>query len=140
MPSVGPSGRGYAQIAEYHANLGKPELEAMAAEFQAKYNQNFYYGRVVTTIDMLAAAMKQADSSDPAKVGQVLATLRMQTPLGEVQMREDNHQLLQPMFLSVLEPDQKFVFPESKLGFRTVSRIEAEAQRLPTTCKFAPPA
>ncbi len=139
MPSVGPTGRGYAQIAEYHANLGKPDLEAMAAEFQAKYNQAFYYGRVVTTIDMLAAAMKQADSSDPAKVGQVLATMRMQTPLGEVQMREDNHQLLQPMFLSVLEPDQKFVFPESKLGFRTVSRIEPEAQRLPTTCKFTPP-
>ena len=78
--------------------------------------------------------------SNPAKVGQVLATMRMQTPLGEVQMREDNHQLLQPMFLSVLDTEQKFVFPESKLGFRTVSRIEPEAQRLPTTCKFQPPA
>ena len=139
MPSVSPAGRGYAQIAEYHANLGKPELETMAAAFQAKYNNAFYYGRVVTEIDMLAAAMKQADSSDPAKVGQVLATMKMQTPLGEVTMREDNHQLLTPMFLSVLDPDVKFTFPESKLGFRTVSRIEPEAQRLPTTCKFAPP-
>ena len=35
MPSVQPSGKGYAQIAEYHANLDKPELETMAAEFKA---------------------------------------------------------------------------------------------------------
>ncbi len=139
MPAVTPAGRGYAQIAEYHANLGKPELEEMAAAFQKQYGTAFYYGRIVTEIDMLAAAMKQANSSDPAKVGAVLSTMRMQTPLGEVQMREDNHQLLQPMFLSTLEPGQKFVFPESQLGFRTVSRIEAEAQRLPTTCKFTPP-
>ena len=54
-------------------------------------------------------------------------------------MREDNHQLLQPMYLSVLEPAMKFTFPDNGLGFKTVSRIEAETQRLPTTCKFAGP-
>ena len=139
MPSVAPSGQGYAQIAEYHANMGKPELEAMAAAFQAQFGTPFYYLRVVTEIDMLAAAMKQANSSDPAKVGVVLSTLKMQTPLGEVAMREDNHQLLNPMFVSTLEPGQPFVFPDSKLGFKTVSRIEPEAQRMATTCKFAPP-
>ena len=54
-------------------------------------------------------------------------------------MRADNHQLLQPMFLSVLEPGMPNIFPDNKMGFRTVSRIEAEAQRLPTTCKMSPP-
>ena len=54
-------------------------------------------------------------------------------------MREDNHQLLQPMFVSVLKPGMKFTFPENRLGFSTISRIEAEAQRLPTTCKFQAP-
>ena len=88
---------------------------------------------------MLAAAMKQADSSDPAKVGQVLAGMRWKGPLGEVTMREDNHQLLQPMFVSVLEPGMNFTFPENHMGFKTISRIEPEAQRLPTTCKFQPP-
>ena len=139
MPAVSAAAEGYAQIAEYHANMGKPELEKMAAEFEAQYKTPFYYLRVVTEIDMLAAAMKQANSSDPAKVGTVLATMKMQTPLGDVTMREDNHQLLNPMFVSTLEPGQKFVFPESKLGFKTVSRIEPEAQRMATTCKFAPP-
>jgi len=134
-------GKGYAQVSEYHANLGIPELEKIAAEFEAKYTNNqFYYWRVVNEIDMLAAAMKQADSSDPAKVGQVLSTMVQKTPLGDVTMREDNHQLLQPIFVSELEPGMKFTFPDNKMGFKTVSRIEAATQRLPTTCKFQPPA
>ena len=140
IAGVGAGGKGYAQISEYHANLGIPELEKMAADFEAKYGQKFFYWRVVNQIDMLAAAMKQANSSDPAKVGQILATMTIKTPLGDATMREDNHQLLQPMFLSVLEPGMPFTFPDNKLGFKTVGRIEAEAQRLPTTCKFQPPA
>ena len=132
-------GQGYAQIAEYHANLGVPELEKLAADYEAKYGQKYYYWRVTEMIEMLAAAMKQADSSDPAKVGQVLASMRWKGPLGEVVMREDNHQLLQPMFVSVLKPGMKFTFPENHLGFETISRIEPEQQRLPTTCKMQGP-
>jgi branched-chain amino acid transport system substrate-binding protein len=140
IAGVGTGGRGYAQISEYHANLGIPELEKMAADFEAKYGQKFFYWRVVNEIDMLAAAMKQANSSDPAKVGQILSTMVQKTPLGDATMRQDNHQLLQPMFVSVLEPGMPFTFPENNMGFKTVSRIEAEAQRLPTSCKFQPPA
>ncbi len=140
IAGLGTGGQGDMQISEYHANLGIPELETMAAAFEAKYGNQFYYWRVVNEIDMLAAAMKQADSSDPAKVGQVLSTMVQKTPLGEAAMRPDNHQLLQPMFVSELEPGTKFTFPENKMGFKTISRIEAEAQRQPTTCKFQPPA
>ena len=140
IAGAGTGGKGYAQISEYHANIGNPELEKMAAEFEAKYGQKFFYWRVVNEINMLAAAMKQANSSDPAKVGQVLSTMTVKTPMGEASMREDNHQLMQPMFLSVLEPGMPFTFPDNKMGFKTVSRIEADAQRLPTTCKFQPPA
>ncbi len=140
IAGLGSGGQGDMQISEYHANLGIPELETMAAAFEAKYNSQFYYWRVVNEIDMLAAAMKQADSSDPAKVGQALSTMVQKTPLGEAAMRPDNHQLLQPMFVSELEPGTKFTFPDNKMGFKTISRIEAEAQRQPTTCKFQPPA
>ena len=139
IAGAGTGGRGYAQISEWHANVGAPELEKMAGDFEAKYGQKFFYWRVVNEIDMLAAAIKQADSSDPAKVGQVLSTMVQHTPLGDATMRPDNHQLLTPMFVSVLEPGVPNTFPENKMGFRTASRIEPEAQRLPTTCKMAPP-
>lgn len=139
IAGVGTGGQGYAQISEYHANLGNKELEEIAAAFEAKYGQKFFFWRIVMLVDMWAEAMKQANSSDPAKVGAVLATMKWTGALGEVQMREDNHQLLTPMFLSVLEPGMPFTFPNNKMGFKTVSRIEGEAQRLPTTCKFANP-
>ncbi len=139
IAEAGTGGLGDAQISEWHANVGAPEIEKLAAEFKAKYGTDFYYYRAITEIDMLAAAIKQADSSDPAKVGQVLSTMVTHTPLGDVTMRADNHQLLQPMFVSELEPGMPFTFPDNKLGFKTISRIEPEAQRLPTTCKFAPP-
>jgi branched-chain amino acid transport system substrate-binding protein len=139
IAGLGTGGEGHAQISEYHANLGVPELEKLASDYEAKYGQKYYYWRVSEMIEMLAAAMKQADSSDPAKVGQVLASMHWKGPLGEVLMREDNHQLLQPMFVSVLKPGMKFTFPENRLGFDTVRRIEAEAQRLPTTCKMQTP-
>ena len=139
IAGAGAGGRGYAQISEWHANVGAPEIEKMANEFEAKYGVKFYYWRVVNEIDMLAAAIKQADSSDPAKVGQVLATMVQHTPLGDTTMRPDNHQLLMPMFVSQLEPGMPYTFPDNKMGFKTISRIEPEAQRLPTTCKMAPP-
>jgi len=139
IAGAGTGGRGYAQISEWHGNVGAPEIDKMAAEFEAKYGQKFFYWRVVNEIDMLAAAMKQADSSDPAKVGQVLSTMVQHTPLGDTTMRADNHQLLSPMFVSVLEPGMPNTFPDNKMGFKTVARIEAEAQRLPTTCKMSPP-
>ena len=130
-------GKGYAQISEYHANLGIPELEKVAAEFEAKYaNTQFYYWRVVNEIDMLAAAMKQADSSDPAAVGKALEGMSRPTPIGPSIMRADNHQLLQPMFISELEPGLPHVFPETKLGFKTISRIEPDATKMATTCSF----
>ena len=136
---VGPAGRGDAQISEWHANVGAIEVEKMAAAFEAQYHVPFYYYRVVEEIDMLAAAMKQADSTDPQKVGQVLSTMAFDGPMGHVEMRPDNHQLLTPMFVSVLEPGQPHVFDGPNMGFRTVTKIDAEAQRLPTTCKIGNP-
>ena len=139
IAGAGTGGEGYAQIAEYHANVGAPEIEPMAKAFQEKYGQPFYYWRVVNLIDMWAEAMKQADSSDPAKVGPKLAGMKWKNPLGEVEMRADNHQLLQPMFISVLTPGMPVVFETNKMGFKTIKRIEAQDQRLPTTCKFDNP-
>ena len=140
IAGLGAGGQGDAQISECRANLGIPGLEAMAAAFEAKYGNQFHCWRVANEIDMLAAAMKQANSADPAKVGQALSTMVRKTPLGEAVMRPDNHQLLQPMFVSALEPGAKFTFPDDRMGFKTISRIEGEAQRQPTTCKFQPPA
>ena len=139
ISAVGQAGKGDAQISEWHANVEAPAIDDMAAAFEAKYHQAFYYWRVENMIEMVAAAMKQANSSDPVAVGKALAGMKQATPLGEATMRADNHQLLQPMFISVLEPGTKHVFPEVNMGFKTIGRIEPEQTRMDTTCAMANP-
>lgn len=139
ISAVGQAGKGDAQISEWHANVDAPAIETMGAAFEAKYHQAFYYWRVENMIDMVAAAMKQTNSSDPVAVGKALAGMKHMTPLGEDTMRADNHQLLQPMFISVLEPGMKHEFPEVNMGFKTIARIEPEQTRMDTTCALANP-
>ena len=134
VAAAGPGAKGDAQISEWANNV--PGIDDIADAFQDRFKRSFYYWRVVNEMDMLAAAMKQANSSDPALVGKALEGMARPTPIGPSTMRADNHQLLQPMFISELEPGLPHVFPETKLGFKTVSRIEAEATRMPTTCAF----
>ncbi len=139
VQAVGMAGKGDAQISEWHENVDAPAIDRMAAEFKAKYNENFYSWRVVDMIDTLAAAMKKADSSDPLKVGKVLSGMKFDTPLGPEEIRADNHQLLQPMYVSILAPDMPHMFPGVPLGFKTIKRFDAEETRLPTTCAMKAP-
>jgi branched-chain amino acid transport system substrate-binding protein len=132
--AAGPGAKGDAQISEWANNV--PGGDDITDAFADRFKRGFYYWRVVTEIDMLAAAMKQANSSDPAVVGKVLEGMDHVTALGHSTMRADNHQLLQPMFVSALEPGLPHVFPDVGLGFKTISRIEPEATRMATTCVF----
>ncbi len=140
VDAIGRAGEGDAVIGEYAQNgLGAPGVYKLAADFEAKYHYPFFYWRVVNEIDALAAAMKQADSSDPVKVSRALSGMRWRTEMGEEIMRADNHQLLQPMYVSELMPNQKRMFTEVGLGFKVVQRSSAEQTRMPTTCELRPP-
>jgi branched-chain amino acid transport system substrate-binding protein len=132
--AAGPGAVGDAQISEWANNV--PGVDDVADAFEQRFHRGFYYWRVVNEIDMLAAAIKQANSTDPAAVGRVLEGMSRPTPLGPSIMRADNHQILQPMFITELAPNLPHVFPETKLGFKVISRIEPDATKMATTCAF----
>jgi len=66
--------------------------------------------------------------------------MRLEDDAGEVWMRRDNHQLLQPIFVSTFAPvnghDVKIDIEHTGLGFRTEERVEAKDTALPTTCRM----
>ena len=132
--AAGPGARGDAQITVWADNV--PGIDDVADAFQKQFHRSFYYWQVVNEIDTLAAAMKQANSSDPVVVARRLSGMQRQTPLGVSDMRSDNHQLIQPLFISELEPDLAHLLPSTKLGFKTVSTIDAAKTRMATTCTF----
>ncbi len=134
VAAAGPGARGDAQVSTWAGNV--PGVDDIQDAFEKRFGRTFYYWHIENEIETLAAAMKQADSSDPTRVAAAMSGMRRQTPLGVSDMRADNHQLIQPLFISELAPDLPHVFPETRLGFKTISRIEADATRMPTTCSY----
>jgi branched-chain amino acid transport system substrate-binding protein len=65
--------------------------------------------------------------------------MKLPTVLGDMEMRADNHQLLQPLFISTLSDKAKYDIEASGLGFVTDAKIEAKDSALPTTCKMQRP-
>ncbi len=78
---------------------------------------------------LLDAAAKKAKSNDPVKLAKAMEGLKLDTPLGPMEMRADNHQLLQPLFVSTLSDKVKFDVEKSGLGFVTDEKIDAAKDR-----------
>jgi branched-chain amino acid transport system substrate-binding protein len=95
------------------------------------------------TINMLAFAMEKARSADPRKVAQALEGMNYFYFYGPVQMRADNHQLIQPLFInSPAKVDGRVVKFESEhsgMGWKVERRIEGRNIAMPTTCQMARP-
>ncbi|HEY8242990.1 MAG TPA: branched-chain amino acid ABC transporter substrate-binding protein [Casimicrobiaceae bacterium] len=129
------------QVSEWHRNAA-PELDATVAAFSKKYpgKENEYaYWRAKTMWEIFAAAAKKAGSNDPAKVARAMEGMKMQTSLGDVEMRADNHQILQPLFVSTLAKGVKYDSEDTGLGWKTDAKVDAKATALPTTCKMDRP-
>jgi branched-chain amino acid transport system substrate-binding protein len=142
VSAIGEAGVGtLKQVTEWHKNA-TPELDATVAAFAKKYpgkENEFSYYRAKTMWEMFAAAAKKAGSNDPVKIAKALEGMKMQTPLGEVEMRSDNHQLLQPLYVSTLSKGMKYDVEDSGLGWKTDATVEGKSTRLPTTCKMERP-
>ena len=142
VTAIGEAGVGtLKQVTEWHKNA-TPELDATVAAFAKKYpgkENEFSYYRAKTMWEMFAAAAKKAGSNDPVKVAKALEGMKMQTPLGDVEMRADNHQVLQPLYVSTLSKGTKYDVEDSGLGWKTDATVEGKSTRLPTTCKMERP-
>ncbi|HZQ60011.1 MAG TPA: branched-chain amino acid ABC transporter substrate-binding protein [Casimicrobiaceae bacterium] len=128
-------------VSEWHRNASS-ELDTSIAAFSKRYSgkeNEFVYWRIKTMWDMFVAAAKKAQSNEPAKVARALEGLKMNTGVGEVEMRADNHQILQPLFVSTLVRGTKFDSEGTGLGWKTDAKVDAKATALPTTCKMERP-
>jgi branched-chain amino acid transport system substrate-binding protein len=142
VPAIGHDGVGYLkQVTEHHKNV-LPSLLPEEVAFEKRFtdkSDELYYWRIRNMFALLQAAAKKAKSNDPVKLAHALEGMKLDTPLGPMEMRADNHQLLQPLFVSTLSDKVKFDVEKSGLGFRTDEKIPAEETAMPTTCKMQRP-
>ena len=134
------AGRGY-QIAYNHYNMGG-QMQKWQDEFKKKYNDDFYTGSTIRIFETLGAAMAKAKSTDPVKVAAALEGIRVQSINGEVEMRKTDHQLQQPLYMTVWDKaSAKYPYSPENTGMTLVPLKEYPnyVSSTPTSCQMKRP-
>jgi len=140
--ALGTNGAGRVyQIAYNHYNMGG-QMDKWMKEFNAKYNDDFYTGSTIRIFEMLGAAMAKAKSIDPVKVAAAMEGLKVKSFNGEVEMRKTDHQLQQPLYMSVWQKaDAKYPYSPEKTGMTMAPLKEYPnyVSSTPTSCQMKRP-
>jgi branched-chain amino acid transport system substrate-binding protein len=137
-------------VAEWHPNAGGAASEHFYAAFRQRFpkpEDDYVHARMQVMIEMLVAAMERAGSDAPLAVARELEGLKYEDkPLGRAYaswMRADDHQLMQPLFVTVMRragvPGAMHDNEGSGFGFQTLHRLEAKELELPHQCHMRRP-
>ena len=140
--ALGTNGAGRIyQIGYAHYNMGG-QMDQWMKEFKAKYNDDFYTGSIIRIYQFLGAAMAKAKSTDPVKVAAALEGLKVNTFNGEVEMRKADHQLQQPLYMTVWQKaGGKYPYSPENTGMTLVPVAEYPnyVSSTPTSCQMKRP-
>jgi len=140
--ALGTNGAGRVyQIAYNHYNMGG-QMDKWMKEFHDKYNDDFYTGSTIRIYQVLGAAMAKAKSTDPLKVAAAMEGLKFDSFNGEVEMRKADHQLQQPLYMSVWQKaDKKYPYSPEGTGMTLapVKEFPNYVSSTPTSCQMKRP-
>ncbi|MFZ6656362.1 branched-chain amino acid ABC transporter substrate-binding protein [Undibacterium sp. TJN19] len=130
-------------VAEWHPNAGGAESDLFYAQFHQRYPEprdDYVHLRMHVMIEMLAAAMEKAKSTEAATVAHAMEGARYKNGFHDALMRSEDHQLIQPLYVSVMqkkgENGVRFDNEGSGYGFKTERYFDARLTALPTSCKM----
>ena len=137
---TGGAGRVF-QVSYNHYNMAG-DMGKWQAEYKAKFKDDFYTGSVIHILTALGESMAKAKSTDPLKVAAALEGLKFKSYNGEVEMRKTDHQLQQPLYLTVWQKtDKKFPYSPENTGMTLalVKEFPAYIASTPTSCQMKRP-
>ncbi|AMP11777.1 periplasmic binding domain protein [Collimonas arenae] len=149
--AIGDAGVGTVRaVAEWHPNvadgISNSASDAFYRSFRQRYplpKDDYLFLRMDVMIDMLAAAIEKAQSTDAVAVARALEGARYKSAFHEASMRADDHQLIQPLYVAVMQKladgGIRFDNEGSGYGFRTERYLAPAATAMPTTCKMQRP-
>jgi len=129
------------QVSYNHYNMGG-DMGKWQAEYKAKFKDDFYTGSVIHIYKALGEAMAKAKSTDPVKVAAALEGLKFKSYNGDVEMRKTDHQMQQPLFLTVWQKaDKKFPYSPENTGMTLalVKEFPSYVSSTPTSCQMKRP-
>jgi branched-chain amino acid transport system substrate-binding protein len=129
-------------VAYGHANH-TGEIGAMTADFKKKFNDDYYTLATYNGINLMGAAIAKAKSTNPTKVAAALEGLSVPSFAGEVQMRKNDHQLQQTMYVTKWQKvDSKNAYSVENTGytFVPIKQMDPYVSSTPTSCQMKRPA
>ncbi len=146
IPSqMGPWGVDKVSVVwNWGSNAPNPELEKIAVAYKEKSGEDFIYAAHWNTMNMLSAAMKASKSTNPKKVAFALEGMKYKSPMGDVEMRKEDHQLQAPLYLGTWAKKGtagvKYDAENTGYGFRSEAVWSPAQSSQPTTCQMNRPA
>lgn len=149
--AIGDAGVGAVMaVAEWHPNVGGAASDAFHDAFRRRFpapQDDYLHLRMQVMVEMLAAAIERAGTTEALAVSRALEGARFDNRvlggLGEAEMRAGDHQLQQPLVVSVMDrvgaPGVTKEVEGSGYGFRTVRRLAADEVAQPHTCRMPTP-
>ena len=137
-------------VAEWHPNVDTPASRDFHEAFRARFprpEEDYQHARMQVMVEMLAAAIERAGSTEAAAVATALEGMRYDgRTLGGLHtgtMRAADHQFIQPLVVSVMErlgtPGVRYDNEGSGYGFRTLRSFEARQTEQPHGCTMERP-
>ena len=139
--AMGAASQGLVYQAGYgHGNM--PEIKAYVEEFKQRFKDDLYVLSAVTVFTALTEAMAKAKSTDPVKVAAAMEGLKFKNFNGDVELRKDDHQIQQPLYIARWEKTSaQYPLDSENTGYALVpvKMYDAAAMSTPTTCKMKRP-
>jgi branched-chain amino acid transport system substrate-binding protein len=149
--AIGEAGVGRVRaVAEWHPNAGVEDAERIYLDFRRRLREpreDYFNMRHVVMIDLLAAAIEAAGTTEAAAVARALEGRTHRAPPYTATMRAADHQLLTPLYVSVMERagaaagagGPKYDLEGSGLGFRTELFVDLRQATRPHSCSMRRP-
>jgi branched-chain amino acid transport system substrate-binding protein len=140
--ALGSSAAGKVYQVAYGYNGFAGETRKLMDEFQAKFNDDWSTQATYHAFALLSNAMAKAKSTDPVKVAAAMEGLKFKSFNGEVEMRKADHQLQQPLFISLWQKaDAKNNYDVEHTGhnFALVKSFDSYVSSTPTSCQMKRP-
>lgn len=132
-------------VAEWHPNVGGAESDAFVEAFRRRFPEpryDYQHLRMNVMVEMLVAAIEKAGTTEAAAVAKALEGMRFRNSFHEATMRAEDHQLIQPLYVSVMrkagngDSGVRFDNEGSGYGFRTILRLSPQETALPGSCRM----
>jgi branched-chain amino acid transport system substrate-binding protein len=120
------------------------EQRKLMDDFKAKFKDDWYTGQTYHVLSALTHAMAKAKTTDPKAVALALEGLSFKSFNGDVQIRSSDHQMQQPLVLSVWKKATdkgagSYSIENTGFNLAPVRKFDSYVASTPTSCQMTRP-